>query len=349
MAVDKKHMWLKVEFNCLPTAIGSMPHTDPEAACVLVNKYLPSLPHWPQLPRRSGLENMYVQFSEGFPGLVLEGDKVYVERSAGFDDQLEQLYTASAEDNLDDYGISDQYAAGLHTFVALKLRTDMVKGQVTGPISWGLCVTDKEQRGILYDELLAEALARFLRLKVMWQERFLRRISRDTVIFVDEPYLSSLGSAFVAISSEQVTTLLEEVFSSVKGFKGVHCCGSTDWSLLLNTSANILSFDAYNFADSLSCYLAEVKAFLKRGSGIAWGIVPNDEDALARESVASLYDRLGEAMAPFTRDGVSFKQLVAQSLLTPSCGLASLSVEACAQALELLAGLSARVRRRYSP
>lgn len=348
MVADKKHMPLKVEFNCLPTAIGSMPHADPQAACTLVNKYLPTLPHWPQLPKRSGLENMYVQFSEGFPGLMLEGDTIYVKRSADFDNQLERLYTASAENNPDDYGISGEYAAGLHTFVAVTQRTDVVKGQVTGPISWGLCITDKEQRGILYDELLAEALAMFLRLKARWQEKFLHRVSRETVIFIDEPYLSSLGSAFVAIPGERVTTLLEEVLNGIEGFKGVHCCGTTDWSLLLKTSADILSFDAYNYADSLSCYLEEVKAFVERGSGIAWGIVPNDEDVLASESVASLYDRLGEAMAPFTRDGISFKQLVAQSLLTPSCGLASLSLEACARALELLAELSAKVRRRYS-
>ena len=345
---QEKLMPSKIEFDCLPTAIGSMPHTDPEEACPVVTKYLPALPAWPQLPKRSQVENMYVQFSEGFPGVVLEGDKVYVERSPQFDTQLEQLYTASSENNPDDYGISAEYAAGLHAFLALKQQPpNMVKGQITGPISWGLCATDREQRGILYDELLAEALAKFLRLKAMWQERFLRSISPDTLIFVDEPYLTSLGSAFVAVPNEKVTALLEEVFSGIDGLKGVHCCGTTDWSLLLQTSADVLSFDAYNYADSLSCYPAEVKAFVERGGTIAWGIVPNDEDALAKESSASLYDRLGEAMAPFTRDGIPFKQLVAQGLLTPSCGLAPISPEAAAQALELLAELSAKVRKKY--
>jgi len=314
-----------------------------------VAKYLSALPAWPQLPERSHLENMYVQFSEGFPGLVLEEDKIHVERTAEFDSQLEQLYNDASENNSDDYGISAEYAAGLHAFLALKERhPKMVKGQITGPITWGLCVTDREQRGILYDDLLAEALAKFLRLKAMWQERFLRQISPDTIIFIDEPYLTSLGTAFVAIANEQVTTLLEEVFSGIKGLKGVHCCGSTDWSLLLKSSADILSFDAYNYADSLSCYPAEVKAFLERGGGIAWGIVPNNEDALVGESLASLYDRLGEAMAPFTQDSIPFKQLVAQSLLTPSCTLASVSSEAAIHALELLSELSAKIRSKYT-
>ena len=144
-------MTSKIEFNCLPTAIGTMPQTDPKEACSVVAKYLPDLPAWPQLPKRSHLENMYAQFSEGFPGLVLEGDKILVERSADFDSQLEQLYNAASEDNPDDYAISAEYAAGLHAFLSLKERPpSMVKGQVTGPISWGLCVTDREQRGALY-------------------------------------------------------------------------------------------------------------------------------------------------------------------------------------------------------
>lgn len=339
----------KIEFNCLPTIIGSMPQTDPKEACSLVAKYLPDLPAWPQLPNGSHLENMYIQFSEGFPGLVLEGAKAYVERPADFDSRIEQLYNADAENNPDSYGISAEYAAGLHAFLALKEKhPHMVKGQITGPITWGLMVTDRQQRGILYDDLLAEALAKFLRLKAMWQERFLRQIAPETVIFVDEPYLTSLGTAFVAISNEQVSTLLEVVLSGLTGLKGVHCCGSTDWSLLLKSSTDILSFDAYNYADSLGCYPAEVKAFLEKGGSIAWGIIPNEEEAVARESLGSLNDRLGEAMAPFTRDGLSFKQLVAQGLLTPSCTLASMSTEASVHALELLSELSARVRSKYA-
>jgi len=53
-------------------------------------------------------------------------------------------------------------------------------------------------------------------------------------------------------------------------------------------------------------------------------------------------------MAPFTRKGIRFKQLVKQGLLTPSCGLASLATEeAAARVLELLTELSVKVRKRY--
>ncbi|GAG44806.1 unnamed protein product, partial [marine sediment metagenome] len=216
------------------------------------------------------------------------------------------------------------------------------------PISWGLTVTDDSQRSIIYDDTLADAAARLLRLKAAWQEKALNQISRITIIFVDEPYMASYGSAYVSLSRDKVISLLEEVFRGISGLKGVHCCGNTDWSVLLATSVDILSFDAYNYAQSLSLYPAEIKQFLEREGTIAWGIIPNDEESLVKESVASLKDRLEEAIAPFTRNGIRFKQLIEQGLLTPSCGLTSLATEeAAARALELLVELSAKIRKQY--
>ena len=90
-----------------------------------------------------------------------------------------------------------------------------------------------------------------------------------------------------------------------------------------------------------------MKRFIDRKGVIAWGIVPNDEEVLVKESVASLQDRLEEAMAPFTRKGIPFKRLIEQGLLTPSCALASLSIEGAEQALKLLTELSDRIRKRY--
>jgi hypothetical protein len=52
-------------------------------------------------------------------------------------------------------------------------------------------------------------------------------------------------------------------------------------------------------------------------------------------------------MAPFTRSGVRFKDLVKQSLLTPSCTLTPLSEDGAEQALRLLTELSDEMRRRY--
>ncbi len=338
------------EFGCLPTVIGSMPQTDPAEACALVARYLKDIPAWPQLPNRSFLENMYAQYSQGFPGVVIEGNRIYVDRARGdVAESLVQLYTAYEKHDTDKYPISENYAQGLHTFLALKGMSPLaVKGQITGPVTWGLTVTDEEGRAIIYDDSFQDIVAMFLGLKAEWQERTLRQISKNTIIFVDEPYMTAFGSVAVPFDKVRVIKLLNEVFSHIRGIKGVHCCGNTDWPVLLQTNTQILSFDAYSYAGSLSLYPAEVEAFLARKGCIAWGIVPNEVEALAGETVSSLKDRLEAAMAPFSRNGMGFGQLLGQALLTPCCGLAGLpDGEAVATALELLTGLSVAIRKRY--
>jgi methionine synthase II (cobalamin-independent) len=340
-------MSARLEFGCLPTAIGSMPHTNPDEACAIIMRYLPDIPIWPQLPKRSPRENMIVQFSEGFPGVVTKGDKIHIEPSVTFESELEQIYVDCEQDNAHKYAISAEYAAGLHAFLSKAGGSKIVKGQVTGPITWSLAVTRQDGLGILYDDTLADTAAKFLRLKASWQENILKEKSGNPIIFVDEPYLVSLGSVFTPIPEEKVPVLLEEVFKGIKGTKGLHCCGNTNWSVLLDTATDILSFDAYNYASSLSTHSAKVKSFLQRGGNIAWGIVPNEEEALARESLPSLRDRLEDAMAPFARNGIKFRQIIAQGLITPSCTLAGLSLEAASQTLELTAKLSHELRSRY--
>ncbi len=324
-----------------------MPHTDPDEACSVILKYLPDIPVWPQLPKRAPEEGMVSQCSEGFPGLVIDGDRILFRPSAGFEGDLEQIYADSEEGNAGRYGISAEYAAGLAAFLSRASGTPVVKGQIVGPVTWGLTVTGEDGLGILYDDTLADTAARFLRLKASWQENELRKLARNTIIFVDEPHLVSLGSVFTPIPEEKVPLLLNQVFRGIRGVRGLHCCGNSNWSVLLDTDIDILSFDACNYASSLSAHSEKVGSFLERGGGIAWGIVPSDEDALAGESLSSLRDRLEDSMAMFTRDGIRFRQIVGQGLITPSCGLASLSPEVATRALELTSELSRDLRSRY--
>jgi len=345
-------MMRKLEPDLLPLHIGSIPHTDPQAACALVLENFPQIPTWPQLPRRTFLENMYVQFSEGFPGVVVEGQRIYVDRGRDLDPDLERLYLAYLANDLSYGSLSADYAAGLAAFPqalsASSQQPAAIKGQVTGPISWGLTVVDQDRRPVLYDDILADALAKHLRLKAAWQEEELRKLAPTTMVFIDEPYMSAFGSAHISLNKEQVITLLEEVFAGITGLKGTHCCGNTDWSVLLSTSAEIISFDTYSYAQAFSLYAEEVRDFLKRGGIIAWGIVPaDDEKALMNETVESLAARLHEAMNLLVRKGVTFDDLIHSSLITPSCGLRTLSEKAAERAFELTAGVSETMRERY--
>jgi hypothetical protein len=175
----------QVTFNCAATMIGSVPYTDPGKAWQKISKYLKDLPGWPQLPMRANLENMYIQYSEGFPGIIIDGQKISVERGARFDQALEKLFSDSFQEDLANYAISKEYSAGLH-YLSSVSPMPVVKGQITGPISWGLCVTDSSGRGIIYDETLADAIAGFLKLKARWRKNSCTRLP-------GEPLYSSMN------------------------------------------------------------------------------------------------------------------------------------------------------------
>ncbi|MCL5024962.1 MAG: methionine synthase [Chloroflexi bacterium] len=336
--------------DCRPCAVGSMPQVDPGEACDLVLRYLPDIPVWPQLPRRSSLESMYVQYQEGFPGTLVSDGKIVVDGQKFLEDgQLEALYAAveAGESRLP----SPQRAAGLATMVE-RLRSRpakplAVKGQVTGPISQGLQMTGLDLRPSLYDETVADALVKQAGLMARGQEQLLSALAPTTIISVDAPYLSVFGSALFSLSREQVVDYLDEVFSYIQGLKAVHCCANTDWSIVLSTAVDVLSFDAYGYAESLALYAEAVKAFLARGGIIAWGIVPAEERGIQSETVDGLVARLEAAMQMLVEKGIRKESILPNSLVTPSCGLGSVSPALSLRALELTAGVSEAMRRRY--
>jgi methionine synthase II (cobalamin-independent) len=341
---------LNTEFNCLPTVVGSMPHKDAGAALALILKYCPELPAWPQVPRRTSLEQMDVQYSEGFPGAVANNGTVRIDTSQDHGAALATLYQAYIDGDTDKYTLSPERAAGFHGFMNQDLRAARaVKGQLTGPVTFGLGVTDQTRKAIIYDDIFGDAIPRFLRLQAAWQEKQIRRLNPNSIVFLDEPSMSSFGSVGLMLSREQVTAMLDEVFAGISGLKGCHCCGNTDWSLILGTQADVINFDAYSYGETLALYPEAVQAFFKRGGAVAWGIVPNTAEALAGETVASLKDRLDEAMAPFPRLGIAYPELLRHALVTPCCGLAPLpDGDAAEQALALLRELSQTLRQKIT-
>ena len=333
-----------------PFALGSVPHADVQTAYQLVRERFPQIACWPQLPSRSRFENMYAQSSERYPGITFDESSMFVDRRKDLDRDLERLYLAYLEDHLDYGRLSASYAAGLDVFLKDATPAEQpplaAKGQVTGPVSWGLTVVDQNRRPILYEEVLADAVGKHLRIKASWQEQQLSRISPQTIMMVDEPYMASFGSAFVALSRDQVVGLLEEVFAGLRGLKGIHCCGNTDWSILLSTSLNLLSLDAYDYGATLALYAEDVARFLADGGIIAWGIVPAGI-AAETETVETLVTRLHDAIEEMVKKGVPREAILASGLVSPSCGLASLRPSLAERVFDLTVGVSQEMRKRY--
>ncbi len=339
------------QYPFITTGIGSFPHQDEKKIFRLILKNFPEIPFWPQLPKRSFLESMVVQYSEGFPSLRWneKEQRAWVDTSHGFDKEIERFYQHFEDGNLEPFGITEGFAKGLRIFEDLTsegFRKDIkyIKGQITGPITFGLALTDQEKKPLFYDPTLRDILVKHLSLKARWMEKRLNNLfpGIPTILFFDEPSLSSFGSAFSSLNREEVILSLNECLHAITGLKGIHCCGNTDWSVLLSTEIDILSFDAYGYLETLSLYPKELRTFMERGGVLAWGIVPTSEVVL-KENAQSLFERFKEGVETLSKKGID-PSLFQRTIVTPSCGTASLPIPLAERVCQLTAEVSKRLR-----
>ncbi|MBN1953567.1 MAG: methionine synthase [Anaerolineae bacterium] len=337
--------------NCRATGIGSTPHADPAAALAFVLETFPEIPFWPQLPRRAFRESIYAQFSEYLPGLHIDDreERIWIELGAGWTEHAEAFYAAFLTEDPAQFAPSSAHAAGLYELLQHDpLETAWaLKGQVLGPVSFGLQVSDQDLRPSMYDEWMYDVIVKNTLRQAQWQEARLRTICPRTIMFVDEPFLSMFGSAFASISRQEVIAALEEVLAGLQGWTAVHCCANTDWSLLLETSVDILSFDAYEYAENLALYPDELRRFLDRGGMLAWGVIPNTGGVAETVTLDQAWQILERDLQMFERKGFQRRELLPKSLITPACGTGTLSVPTAERVMMLAKCLSDQVREEY--
>lgn len=330
-------------FNFSKTCIGSVPHEDANAVVKQIITSFKEIPFWPQMPKRSFLENMYAQYSEGLPGIVVneKSKKILIDMKKDLSSDMEWVFKKFLDNDLESFSIKEKYAEGLHRFLdkkkVLQSNADIkyLKGQIIGPISFGLTIKDASGKSIIYFKEYEELIPKFLGMKAKWQVRRLKNIYDKVMIFIDEPYLASIGSSVVNIDKEKTKQAINEVSSMIKeegGLSGLHCCGNTEWEYLLSLDIDILSFDAYNYMKEFLLYKDAIKNFLKRGKTIAWGIIPTSSVELKKTNSKTLIKKLTEAIASISSS--------ASSIVTPSCGCGTMSVEECEKVFELLEEVS---------
>jgi len=348
MADKKGH-----DFHFLPTGIGSVPYLDVQATCRGILDRFPEVPFWPQFPKLSFLEGMIVQYSEGLP--LLEPD----ERESGLRvsqkdraSELTRFYEHFLADDTAYFAVSREYAQGLYAIIDLLSQTpggEFVKGQSVGPVTFCTAIRDSDGKAVIHDAELSEALVKGLAIKALWQVRELSRLGRKPILFIDEPSLSGFGSAFSPIERDEVIRLLQEFIEYLRErcsvLIGIHCCGNTDWSMIVEAGPDIINFDAYTYLDTFVLYREQISRFIAGGGAIAWGIVPTGDQA-GHASVQAMVERLREGLARLSGSDRSPEGIVRSSLLTPACGMGNMLDGAATETMDLLREVSRSLRRR---
>lgn len=350
---------MSVKYNLYGTAIGSLPQADPAKAVEVVLNSIPNAPIWPQLPALGMNEQMEIQYSEHMPGAVIDREKERLYIATNSDEAMMEMGTdwfmAIEANDTEYFKISEEFSKGFYamkdTLAKKGGKLPFVKVQVTGPCSFSLTIVDENKRAVYYNEMFRDVVVKTIAMKAKWQIQQYKDFADNVICFIDEPILSAFGSStYVSVQREDVVNMLKEVIAAVHeegAIAGIHCCGNTEWSILVDAGVDIINFDAFDFGETIFLYIDHMKKHLERGGALAWGIVPTNSEKLAGVEADDLivkWDALVEELS--SKTGISKEQIYAQSLITPSCGTGSLPVADAEKAFRLDGEVSDKLRAR---
>ncbi len=333
--------------NLLTTAMAVMPHTDADRAMETALSL--DIPFWPQLPRLDYTEDMYVQASEHFPGILLDMDKQTLAFSIEkFIFELEATMAHFEEPAY--FDISPDYSAVYHRFLAMDF-TDRpaIRGQLEGPVSFGLNVLDQDKRPILFNDTVRPFMFEIMAKRINVQLSRLKQLNPNAFMFVDEPGLQFLFSAMSGYDAQQARPDMDLFLSMVDRPCGIHLCGNPDWDFLLNLDMDILSLDVFTNGEIFPKYARGIGKFLDRGGTIVWGIVPTNFEPFTESRVDLLEWRLEAMWKQLVDKGIDRDLLLSRSLLSPAtCCLVNPDGEQTVEkAFSMLRALSLQLREKY--
>jgi len=350
---------MKTKF--LSTAIGSMPFEDPAYAVGVSLKSMDA-PIWPQLPRLGLLEQMEVQYSENIPCAVIDAEKnrMFFQTDVDYSEKFAEFYeaymTAADEGGTKDFSsmlISEKYSKGIYAMLKVlkeKGKQPWLKVQSTGPITFALSIVDENKRALYYNEEFRDVIVKSICAKSRWQIQQFKPFADNIICFIDEPILSAFGSStYVSVKREDVVSILNEVIEAIHaegGIAGIHCCGNTEWSILIDAGVDIVNFDAFEYGDTIAIYSDSVKQHLQKGGTLAWGVVPTSEK-IREQTAQSLETQLEKVMDNLASKGIDKNLIAEQAIITPSCGTGSLAVEDAEKVFSLMAELTKRMKEKY--
>jgi len=336
----------------LATGVGSLPFRDAQKALDLIFRSVPCAPFWPQLPKCDMREGMIAQFSENLPGLKIDEQGL---RFAPLDKEkeLEAFYEKFIEQDLSYFKLSPDFARGLYAFYQRLKHADLskiefIKCQVTGPFTFCSGINEPDGKSILYDKVLMQAMVKGLSMKALWQLDYFKEFGKKIIMFFDEPYLTTVGSAYTPVNRNDVINVFSELTDGLKGsgcLVGIHCCGNTDWSMLADAEGvDIINFDAFEFQERFVLYADNLNRFLKRGGIICWGIVPT-QGYNPSQTPEELSGKIKSGLDILVKKGIDRQLLLERLMISPACGLGTLDEQKAEGILSLLNQTSAFIRK----
>jgi hypothetical protein len=308
--------------RAVATGIGGMPQADPAECVDAAVHACPAMPFWPTRPLAVPAEQMIRQWALGLPGV---GDGA----------PRDGLAWVGRERAPGRAGLAAEAAGTLDRFLHVlgSRPAGWLKLQATGPVTLALELPADGRpafevpaaRGPLalgYAARIRSVVTRVREALPAWK----------VLLVLDEP---SLASPPVARRPELAVELWRGLGATGADLTGLHCCATPPWGLVLDLEPQLISFDASKDGDAATDDPA-FRRLVENGAAVAWGLVPaNGAHAGAVPEPEETADRLLD-LVEWTA-GDYLPEVLARSVVTPTCGLASLSGGEAVRRLELAA------------
>ncbi len=308
---------MNIKGMCRTTSMGILPHIDEDKAMSLALSL--DIPFWPQLPLKDFKEDMWVQFSHGFPGIIVDYEQKRVRlNTEKFYSEIGD-YSLSMED-LSFFEIKKEHSLMFHRFLEKDLSGfHSIRGQVTGPLNLGFRILDERDRPIIYHEDIRELLFDYVKKKIISQYNLLLKKNPRSFVWIDEPAIAWTFSSFSGYTDKEAQRDLMNMFDGLPHPRALHLCINMDMAYLIDLGIDILSIEAYQMDIFPRAYAPDVAKFLKKGKIISWGIVPTVSVFLDVETPSSLCEKLLSYWKVIEKYGkISVEEIASSSFIAPA-------------------------------
>lgn len=297
--------------NCDVFPVGSYPYKNAEQAVRYALKHTNVLPHWPQLPKKSVKEK------------TLEQTKLALARA--------------------DFSFAKGSAAGwASTWRYLGKKPpvkEYFKTQLIGPITlFGKATAEDAE----YKNWLTH---------MSWQISEIQKHGLKPIVVLDEPKLPScIGTPKGYKQTLKFYKALVKKMRTMKCLVGIHCCNRVSPKFLIETGADLIHFDAFHFQSLINAARQDLQDYIREGGIVAWGMIPAQEslDAnLENKIEKKFYDLLASLESIGRESELSYKKVLAQSMIAPTCGTGLVGPQQGERVIQFTTKLSARIKRRY--
>jgi hypothetical protein len=375
-----------VPFNLGTSGIGSHPLNDPKR---LIRDILESGITHPYIPQLS-TDEMTVQFHSMFPGIkLLRGNSILDVNTPNFKEELDEFKNDLKFKTLllhpHGMAVESDFVQELSVFSELlsqsRTRPLGIKCQLVGPITEAASIRIHPGNTRLIDDpelldllvTLTAEIAHWLSGRLL-QIASSNKIQRSNVIlFLDEPLFPF--SIENEIPTKNALEKIAQVLQLIQCKKGIHICDNPVNVLndILKYPIDLFSYDAIKYTNSLKNSDRDlIEDFVLRGGGFAFGLTPNTPESvfgveripqiMSGELTPSEFfptpDQLGQVLhlnvMPLAQKGIRLQQLLAQSLITPSCGFRNFNIptpekgeQMVKQLLTIQEQAAAKLRKTY--